>query len=469
MLSKSNDLIYPNQNHILESGISTLCKKNLAIRASHISKRFEIYEAPHDRLKQFVFPKINKLAGRKQKNYYREFWALRDISFEINQGETIGVIGRNGSGKSSLLQIICRTLSPTTGFVETRGRIAALLELGVGFNQEYTGRENIYLNGAILGLSKAEIDARFDDIAAFADIGNFIDQPVKTYSSGMYVRLAFSISINVAPDILIIDEALSVGDARFQAKCMKQIKNIQQNGTTILFVSHDVSAVRILCERALWLDSGMLRMNGKVFPVTGNFMEYLFSSDASKIEPATKKTATTSLLNNGSFMGQELEKNNLSIDYDNQPVTHWGSHIGCICCAGIYYSTGIRGDVIKLGEEIVIRIAFKLPVNADRHALCVAFSIKDLKGSDLIVSSTHDWNKLLCSGSGNTFLVNFRFKNPLVTGQYLLVATIEDRSSPAIHYYEYLEGAHYFSSVTDTRLFGIFQPDIQQEMVETHE
>src|SRR5690606_26363765 len=190
-----------------------------AISVAGLSKCFHLYEKPRDRLLQmFSF-------GRRQ--YYSEFWALRDVSFEVRRGETIGVVGRNGSGKSTLLQMICGTLTPTAGTISTNGRIAALLELGAGFNPEFTGRENVYLNAAILGLSRQETDERFDDIAAFADIGDFIDQPVKMYSSGMYVRLAFAVAINSTPDILIVDEALAVGDVRFQYKCMRRIKDIQ--------------------------------------------------------------------------------------------------------------------------------------------------------------------------------------------------------------------------------------------------
>lgn len=443
------------------SSESTLTQQSLevqpvrepAISVSNLSKRYEIYERPHDRLKQFLLPGLRRAVGREPGQYFREFWALNDVSFEIGRGETVGIIGRNGSGKSTLLQMICGTLSPTHGSVRTRGRIAALLELGAGFNPEFTGRENVYLNGAILGLSHAEIAARFDDIEAFADIGEFIDQPVKTYSSGMYVRLAFAVSINVEPDILIIDEALSVGDARFQAKCMKRIKTIQEEGTTILFVSHDVTSVRTLCDRAIWIDAGRLRMDGDVFPVTGSFMEYLFDSDpAELLAPGAVPLAIEA--------GPQEEER-----YDSRPVTHWGSHIGCITSAGIYRADGSRVDVFELGEMLEVRIAIRVPPEVPCDDLVVAFSIKDLKGSDLIVSSTQDWECLSFAGEGR-HLVRFRFRNPLVTGRYLLVGAVEDRSSPAIHYYEYLEGAHYFSSVADARLFGLFQPEIQQEVVE---
>ncbi|MDZ4098100.1 MAG: ABC transporter ATP-binding protein, partial [Methylophilaceae bacterium] len=192
---------------------------NIAIKVENLSKCYQIYDNPRDRLKQFVAPRLQRLTWQTPKQYFREFWALKDVSFEVKKGETVGIIGRNGSGKSTLLQMICGTLNPTSGSIQTSGRSAALLELGSGFNPEFTGRENVYMNAAVLGLTQDEIDKRYDDIVAFADIGEFINQPVKTYSSGMVVRLAFAVQSQIDPDILIVDEALSVGDAKFQAKC----------------------------------------------------------------------------------------------------------------------------------------------------------------------------------------------------------------------------------------------------------
>jgi lipopolysaccharide transport system ATP-binding protein len=425
--------------------------EDAAICVHKVSKCYHLYDRPHDRLKQFIVPHVRRLMGREPKNYAREFWALSDVSFNVKKGETVGVIGRNGSGKSTLLQIICGTLTPTSGTVNTNGRTAALLELGAGFNPEFTGRENIYMNGALLGLSQEEIDSRIDDIAAFADIGQFIEQPVKTYSSGMYVRLAFAIAINVQPQILIVDEVLAVGDARFQAKCMKRIKVIQESGASILFVSHDVGSVRTLCERAIWLERGTVHMTGEVFPVTGHYMEYLF--DEGKL---SGRSGSADLMESS----PEITKD----DYDHKPVTHWGSHVGCITHAGIYGRDGSRKDSVRWNEEIEVRIVFAPPAVADRANLSAAFSIKNLNGTDLIVSTTHDRGPMPFDRQAKAFRVSCRFRNPLVTGKYLLVAAIEDRSSAAIHYYEYLEGAHYFASVADTHLFGVFQPEIVQEV-----
>lgn len=229
---------------------------NIAIRVNNLSKCYHIYDRPQDRLKQSIVPKLRSLVGRNPGRYFREFWALNNVSFEVGRGETVGIIGRNGSGKSTLLQMICGTLEPTTGSVETNGRVAALLELGAGFNPEFTGRENVYMNATVLGLTQDEIHARFNEIAAFADIGDFIEQPVKHYSSGMYARLAFAVAINVDPSILIVDEALAVGDEPFQRKCFARIEEIKRGGGTILFVSHSTEAIVNLCDRAVLLYKG---------------------------------------------------------------------------------------------------------------------------------------------------------------------------------------------------------------------
>lgn len=239
-----------------------------AIEVDGLSKCYHIYDKPRDRLMQMLY------RGRRQ--YFREFWALRDVTFQVRKGETVGIVGRNGSGKSTLLQIICGTLNPTSGSIRTHGRIAALLELGSGFNPEFTGRENVFLNASVLGLSRAETEARFDEIAAFADIGQFIDQPVKTYSSGMVVRLAFAVAINVDPQILVVDEALSVGDELFQRKCFSRIEAIRAAGATILFVSHSGGTVVELCDRALLLDSGERLALGAPKQIVGRYQKLLY-------------------------------------------------------------------------------------------------------------------------------------------------------------------------------------------------
>lgn len=250
----------------------------ISIKVENLSKCYQIYDQPSDRLKQFVFPKAQRSFGMQPRQYFREFWALRNVNFEVKKGETVGIIGRNGSGKSTLLQMICGTLNPTSGSVTTNGRIAALLELGSGFNPEFSGRENVYLNGSLLGLSRAELDARYDDIASFADIGEFIERPVKTYSSGMYVRLAFAVQAMVDPDILIVDEALAVGDEKFQRKCFARLEELKGNGSSILFVSHSSASIVELCQNALLLDQGARLMFGPASDTIRMYQKFLYAS-----------------------------------------------------------------------------------------------------------------------------------------------------------------------------------------------
>lgn len=249
----------------------------IAVRMSGVSKSYPIFSTPRDRLKQFVLPRVQRWMGMAGQDYFRDFWALRDVSFELRRGEAIGVIGRNGSGKSTLLQILCGTLRPTAGHVEVQGRVAALLELGAGFNPEFTGRENVYLNAALLGLTREQIDARFDSIAEFAEIGEFLEQPVKLYSSGMFVRLAFAVIAHVDADILVIDEALAVGDALFTQKCVRFIRKFREHGS-LIYVSHDSGSVTGLCDKALWLQRGEVRGLGNAKEVCEGYLDDLFSS-----------------------------------------------------------------------------------------------------------------------------------------------------------------------------------------------
>lgn len=250
-----------------------MSSEEIVVDVSHLSKCFEIYAAPRDRLKQMVLPKFSRVsqrlfgrkvqpAGSEEIRYFREFWALRDISFQVRRGETLGIIGRNGSGKSTLLQILAGTLAPSSGEAIVSGRIAALLELGSGFNPEFSGRENVFLNGRILGLTQREIEARYDKILAFADIGEFIDQPVKTYSSGMFLRLAFAVQAHIDASIVIIDEALTVGDVFFRQKCYARLEQLKADGAAILLVSHSMPDIEQYCARAVLLDHGSTRFIG---------------------------------------------------------------------------------------------------------------------------------------------------------------------------------------------------------------
>ena len=251
----------------------------VAVAVCHLGKRYPVYATPAARLAQFFLPRLRRWLGLRPKNHFREFRALQDVSFEVRRGQTVGVIGRNGSGKSTLLQIICGTLYPTQGEVRVQGRVAALLELGSGFNPEFTGRENIFFNAGVLGQAEEVTRARLAAIEAFADIGEFIDQPVKTYSSGMLVRLAFAVIAHVDADVLVIDEALAVGDAFFTQKCMRFLRGFMQTGT-VLFVSHDTNAVKSLCNHAIWLDQGRLRQQGTPKEVCEAYLRELYAQDA---------------------------------------------------------------------------------------------------------------------------------------------------------------------------------------------
>ena len=247
-----------------------------AIEARDLGKCYSLYEHSSDRLKQLLWGRWRNPG----KPYFRDFWALKGVNFAIKPGEVVGIVGRNGAGKSTLLQMVCGTLAPTVGDLQVKGRVAALLELGAGFNPDFTGLENIYMNAAILGLSQAQVDARLDSILAFADIGDFIRQPVKTYSSGMYMRLAFAVATSVEPDILVIDEALSVGDGAFARKSFDRIMKLKDAGKTILFCSHSMYQVEALCSRAMWIEAGTLRMIGSASDVTNAYQTHLNASVA---------------------------------------------------------------------------------------------------------------------------------------------------------------------------------------------
>ena len=248
---------------------------DIAVLITNIGKCYQIYNSPKDRLMKPIMNRLRRLFGAAEKQYCREYWALKDVSFKVKKGDSVGVLGKNGAGKSTLLQMITGTLAPTMGEMQIKGRVAALLELGAGFNPEFSGHENIFMNATILGLSKEEIDDKYDAILAFADIGDFVQQPVKTYSSGMYIRLAFAVAVHTDPEILIIDEALSVGDIRFQMKCLRHMEELKQKGTTILFVSHAPEQVKRFCNKAIWLDSGTIKASGDSASVCDQYKNFM--------------------------------------------------------------------------------------------------------------------------------------------------------------------------------------------------
>ena len=311
-----------------------------AIQVEGVSKRFELFDKPVDQLKQLIFPKIQRTFGRPEGTYFREFWALRDISFCVKRGEAFAIIGRNGSGKSTLLQIITGTLTQSIGNIQTNGRVAALLELGSGFNPDFSGRENVYLNGAILGLNKDQIDKKFDAIAGFADIGDHLDQAVRTYSSGMLMRLAMAVQTQVEPDILIVDEALAVGDALFQKKCYRQIDKLLNNGCALLFVSHDQEIVRTLTSKAIFLNEGRAVRSGATPDVLFAYREFLQKQEEAAFQDMQKRTdrELNDINESKSFGNYEVEITQvdiLGLDHFNQSVFYAGDNIEfavkCIC------------------------------------------------------------------------------------------------------------------------------------------
>jgi lipopolysaccharide transport system ATP-binding protein len=334
---------------------------DLAITVEGVSKRYELYGKPSDQLKQFLLPRLQRFAGRPQQNYFREFWALRDVSFEVKKGESFGIVGRNGSGKSTLLQIITGTLSPTTGTVSTKGRVAALLELGSGFDPEFTGRENIYMNGALLGFDRAQIDQKFDAIAAFADIGLHLDQPIKSYSSGMVVRLAIAVQTQVEPDILIVDEALAVGDALFQKRCYRQIDKLLNNGCTLLFVSHDQEIVRTLTSRAVFLNSGLPVKYGATTDVLFAYREFLQGQEEAAFRDL-----------------QQRSRQELIPTQELAARKSYGSRDVEILRVEVLDADGARQSVLYAGDEMQIVVVCMC--HTDIEHLNVAFRILNKEG-----------------------------------------------------------------------------------------
>lgn len=403
---------------------------------SGISKSFPVYEKPHHRLMQML------RRGDAKRSFYKEFHALKRIDLEIGKGETLGILGRNGSGKSTLLQIICGILTPSHGEVIVRGRIAALLELGAGFNPDFTGRENVYLNGSVLGLTRSEIDARFDEIAAFADIGDFIEQPVKSYSSGMYVRLAFSVAINATPDILVVDEALSVGDEAFQRKCYARINSIRDAGATILFVSHSSSAVIELCDRAVLLDQGEMLAEGTPKAVVARYQKLLYApldrlaalkedfrrevsgelgdagdvqdADSFNVSPAPNEQHPTTQMIDDAYLDQGLKPQS-TIRYPSR-----GARIGQ---PRIETLDGRIVNVLRSGHDYVYTydVAFDVVATAVRCGMM----IKTVSGFELggAASAPVGGSKLIVS-PGEAWIVRIQFKAMMAPGVYFMNAGV---------------------------------------------
>jgi ABC-type polysaccharide/polyol phosphate transport system ATPase subunit len=393
---------------------------NVSIRIDNVSKTYKIFSSPQDRLMQSLF------RGRRQ--YYKEFKALKHISFEVKKGETVGIIGRNGSGKSTLLQIIAGTLQATEGNISVNGRVAALLELGSGFNPEFTGRENVFLNGAILGISRDEMSKRFDDIISFADIGDYIDQPVKTYSSGMYVRLAFAVAISVEPDILIVDEALAVGDGRFQLKCFERIKTMKEAGTTILLVTHDLQSIRQFCDECLLFDKGILLDSGNPNDIVNKYTKVLFSSPDSELFEHNE---------NDGFQGAN------AIDNDQRIVDakeyRYGNGQGNINYVDIVDLAGNSLEILTTCDEV--RICMQVTSSKEVLKPIYAITIKSVKGLEVYGTNTYFQNMPFEVLQPNqTIHIEFKHKMSLTPGTYFIsfgfVELINDEIVPLDRRYD---------------------------------
>ncbi|MEA5411692.1 ABC transporter ATP-binding protein [Synechococcus sp. BA-120 BA3] len=406
------------------------------IIVSDLGKCYQIYAKPTDRLKQALW--------RGRRNYYREFWALRNVNLEVRRGETLAIIGRNGSGKSTLLQMICGTLAPTEGSIRTSGTIAALLELGSGFNPEFTGIENVFLNASLLGLTQEQTSARLDDIQAFADIGDFVHQPVKTYSSGMLVRLAFAVVAHVDPSVLIVDEALSVGDAVFGQRCMRFIRRFTEKGT-LLFVSHDLNAVSSLCERAIWIDSGRVQMDADTAPIITAYTRSCHEASNAEIDLADRLTDVHSFAHGASSenasSGLTTEHKSKTIIIQRDGASTQGSDPGEDIQAGMAdwdaerdYGDG-RATIInvvmrdkngvitttpKCGESIKLEISVRS--NAFVERFLVGFFVRDRTGQIVFAESTADRESLAVEGN-KIVAVSFEFVMPFLRAESYSLST----------------------------------------------
>jgi lipopolysaccharide transport system ATP-binding protein len=447
---------------------------DIAIKVENLSKCYAIYERPQDRLKQMVVGKFNSLLGKKRKQYYREFWALKDVSFEVKKGQTVGIIGRNGSGKSTLLQMICGTLNPSSGSVTTQGRVAALLELGSGFNPEFTGRENVFLNASVLGLSREETEARFDDIAAFADIGDFIDQPVKTYSSGMMVRLAFSVIAHVDADILVIDEALAVGDAFFTQKCMRFLHNFMKTNT-VLFVSHDTTSVKSLCSRALWLEKGEVLESGVPKDVAALYLQAFYEFQQGKSTKTTiKKVYQQS--DSRTKRDQRLDLLNQSTSRNELRVFEFDPNAASFGKSGATITNVTLEDLnrnplawVVGGEEV--RLCITVLANQVLESPIVGFYIKDKLGQFLFGDNTYitTLSQPLRTTAQQSLVAEFDFVMPrLSKGDYSIGAAIAEGTQEVHEQHHWIHDAVVFkseSSSLSVGLIGIPMHDIKLEHV----
>jgi ABC-type polysaccharide/polyol phosphate transport system, ATPase component len=422
---------------------------NLALEVKHLRKVYQLYNKPIDRLKESL--------GWK-KTYHKEFYALNDLSFSVNKGETIGIIGTNGSGKSTLLKIITGVLTPTAGEINVNGKISALLELGAGFNPEYSGLDNIYLNGSMMGFTREEIDKKIDAVLEFASIGEFINQPVKNYSSGMFARLAFAIAINVDPDILIVDEALSVGDVYFQSKCFKKINQIKENGTTILLVSHDMGSVIKYCDRVVLLNNGQFIAQGNPKEMVDIYKQILVNQfndqkDAENSELNLNETSNDAMFEAENFNDanalwkEKLLLSNYKLEYGNKEAEIFDFAI-------IDENNNITSQIFK---DKNFKIIMKVKFNQEIENPIFAFTIKDLKGTELTGTNTQiEKHEIEDAETGATYTICFEQKMSLQGGEYLLSLGCTGFNQDEFVVYHRLYDVLNISVISDKNTVGVF-------------
>jgi lipopolysaccharide transport system ATP-binding protein len=435
----------------------------VAIEVAGVGKCFRLYENPKDRLKELLVSRFSHLTGHSASHYYREFWAVSGVSFTVKKGETVGIIGRNGSGKSTLLQMICGTLTPTTGTTRAVGRVAALLELGSGFNPEFSGRDNVYLNAALLGLSKAEIDARYDDIVRFAEIGRFIDEPVKTYSSGMMVRLAFAVQSQIDPDILVVDEALAVGDARFQAKCFDRLDKLRASGTSILLVTHSSEQIVTHCDRALLMEAGQMLAIGSPRTVVNKYLDLLFSKD----KPASQATGPQVEANRGFPTPPELNDTAAPLEdvFHTRPnyspnEYRWGDSAAKI----VDFSLKAHGKSFPSMIENATLVSLSItvvPLENIENAV-IGYTIKTKEGVTLFGSNTESRpqnQSRLRLKKGEAVKATMEFENRLGPGDYFVSVGIASRQGDDVVPHDRRYDAIHLLVGPDHRFHGLIDLD----------
>ena len=429
-----------------------------ALRVHNLSKIYRLYDCPSDRAKQWVLPSVRKCLGRQPAQYYREVHAVENVSFELRKGETLGIIGRNGSGKSTLLQLIVGTLSPTGGTVEINGRVAALLELGAGFHPEFTGRENVFLNASLLGLSQAEIDALLDDMLAFADIGTAIDQPVKTYSSGMVVRLAFAVMAHVKADILVIDEALAVGDAFFVQKCIRFLRAFMERGT-LLFVSHDSAAVLSLCRKALWLEHGRIARIGEAKTVCDGYLHdsYAVTLGDASIESSEGLSASHAT-EPAPF---QLESNRESaLQRRDKAASSTGRQAWV---EKILFTDSIGRTVYTVSKREHVSLRIWCRTSLWLRSPIVGFVVRDRFGQSLFGANTCLIGQEIpdAVAPGTSFVAVLEFVMPVLhPGDYAMSIALADGTQQQHMQHHWIHDALAFTSAPAETCFGLFAVEL---------